>query len=521
MTRWPNIPVAALAACLLATSAFGGADTRPPNVVLFLMDDMGWRDVGFMGNRFVASPQLDRLAARGVVFTQAYASAPNCAPTRACLLSGQWTPRHGVYTVVDPRQPRGSPWHKLMAADSLADMPTGVVTLPESLAGRGYASAFLGMWNLGRGRRGPTTPEGQGFGHVIFPESIGFAKDAYLDDAGRFLSDRLADEAIGFMEQNRSRPFFVYFADHAVHAPLAPRPEALARWRDRQPPAGETGADPALAATVEDVDAAIGRVLDAIERLGLAERTVVIFTSDNGGTREYVAPLRGAKGQLYEGGIRVPLVIAGPGIRGGRRCDEPVSSIDIYPTVLALAGAAAPADHALDGQSLVPLLTGGTLPPRPLFWHFPCYIGGAPPASAIRDGNLKLVEFFEDGGRRELYDLAADPSESRDLAAERPRDAAALTAALHQWQQRTGAFLPTAANPAYDPAASRPRGGQQPGGQQRGGPPRGGRPGMGPQPGGQRQGGQQRGGERGGPRQGGQPGGNQPAGNRQGNRGPR
>ena len=460
------------------------AERRPPNVVLFLMDDMGWRDVGFMGNGFVASPRLDRLAARGVVFTQAYASAPNCAPTRACLLSGQWTPRHGVYTVVDPRQPRGSPWQKLMAAESLADMPTEVVTLPEALAGRGYAASFLGMWNLGRGRRGPTTPEGQGFGHVIFPESVGFAKDAYLDDAGRFLSDRLADEAIDFMEQNRSRPFFVYFADHAVHAPLDPRPEVLARWRDRRAPADEPRADPALAATVEDLDAAIGRVLDAIERLGLADETVVIFTSDNGGTREYVAPLRGAKGQLYEGGIRVPLVIAGPGIHGGRRCDEPVSSIDIYPTVLALAGAAAPADHALDGQSLVPLLTGGTLPPRPLFWHFPCYVGGAPPASAVRDGALKLVEFFEDGGHRELYDLEADPGERHDLAKQRPREAAALAATLQQWQARTRAAIPREPNPAYDPSAQRARGGGQQGGPDRGGG-RGGRQG-GKQGGGQR-----------------------------------
>ncbi|MBU6276141.1 MAG: sulfatase [Planctomycetes bacterium] len=469
-------------ALLVATVAAGlasaapAADRRPPNVILFLMDDMGWRDVGFMGNRFVASPNLDRLAARGVVFTQAYASAPNCAPTRACLLSGQWTPRHGVYTVVDPRQPRGSAWHKLVAADSKSDMPTEVLTIPEALAGVGHRSEFLGMWNLGRGRRGPTTPEGQGFARVVFPETVGFGKDEYLDDEGRFLSDRLADEAIAFIEENRARPFFVYFADHAVHAPLNPRPETLAAWRDRAAPAGEPRPDPALAATVADVDAALGRVLAAVERLHLADDTVVIFTSDNGGTREYVAPLRGGKGQLYEGGIRVPLVIAGPGIHGGRRVDDPVSSIDIYPTVLDLTGAAPPTGHALDGQSLVPLLAGGTLARRPLFWHFPCYVGSSPPASAIRDGDLKLVEFFEDGGRRELYDLAADPSESRDLASQRPRDAAALTDALHDWQRRTGAFIPTEPNPAYDPAAQRARGG--PRGEERGRP--GQRPGQGP-----------------------------------------
>ncbi|MFM8282765.1 MAG: sulfatase [Planctomycetaceae bacterium] len=480
---WVAVAAASLRCVVLAflaTSCAANAapaERRPPNVVLFLIDDMGWRDVGFMGNTFVASPRLDRLAERGVVFTQAYASAPNCAPTRACLLSGQWTPRHGVYTVVDPRQPRGSAWHKLLAAESNSDMPTEVITIPEALGPRGYASSFLGMWNLGRGRRGPTTPEGQGFAHVIFPESVGFAKDAYLDDQGRFLSDRLADEAIAFIEKERDRPFFVYFADHAVHAPLGPRPDTLARWRDRPAPRDEPRADAALAATVEDLDAAIGRVLDALERLGLADDTVVIFTSDNGGTREYVAPLRGGKGQLYEGGIRVPLVIAGPGIRGGKRVDTPVSSIDIYPTLLDIAGARPPSGHALDGRSLMPLLAGGTLPPRPLFWHFPCYVGGSPPASAIRDGTLKLVEFFEDGGRRELYDLDADPGETHDLAGERPREAEALTAALHQWQQRTRAAIPHEANPAYDPAASRGRGGARGAGGDTRGPRRGDRAG--------------------------------------------
>jgi len=454
---------------LVAGPRLGAAASgRPPNVVVILMDDMGWRDVGCMGNTFVETPNIDRLARRGLVFGQSYASAPNCAPTRACLMSGQCTPRHGVYTVVDPRQPPGAAWHKLVAAESRAELPTEIVTIAEALRGGGYATGFFGMWNLGRGRSGPVTPGGQGFDTVVFPETIGFAKDAYHDGQGGYLSDRLTDEVLRFVAASGDRPFFAYLADHAVHAPFDPKPELLAKY-ERKGAGGDRRADPAAAATIEAVDANVGRIVAALEARGRADDTLVVFTSDNGGTPQFTPPLRGSKGQLYEGGIRVPLVMAGAGVaRPGRRCDVPVATVDLYPTVLALAGLPPPPNQPLDGTSLVPLLSGEErLPRERLFWHFPCYVGRAPPASAIRAGRFKLVEFFEDGGRTELYDLEADPHEERDLAAREPARTAALARVLHAWQRETGAAIPRQANPAYDPAAERPRGGPQ---GQRGGP---------------------------------------------------
>lgn len=456
-----------VACCLLAWSLAAGAASadatprRPPNVVLILMDDMGWRDVGFMGNEFVETPHLDRLAKRGLVFTQAYASAPNCAPTRACLLSGQVAPRHGIYTVVDPRQPPGSPWHKLRAADSRSELATEIVTLPEALKSKGYATAFFGMWNLGRGRTGPVTPGGQGFDTVVFPETLGFAKDAYFDDDGQQLSDRLTDEVLGFMERQKAGPFFVYFADHAIHAPYDPEPDLLAKYQRKAAAADDQRNDPAQAATIETVDRNVGRIVERLATLGLADDTLVIFTSDNGGTSRYTPPLKGGKGELTEGGIRVPLVIAGPPVaKPGTTCDVPVASIDLYPTLLELAGAPPPRGQILDGASLVPVFRGrADLGQRELFWHFPCYVGRATPSSAIRAGRMKLIEFFEDGGRIELYDLEADPGERRDLATTSPEVAAAMTARLRGWQKETAAALPQGPNPAYDPSSDRPRGG--------------------------------------------------------------
>lgn len=496
---WAVVVTALLVASCGAAPVAAADRSRPPNVVLILMDDMGWRDCGFMGNTFIETPHIDRLAKSGLVFTQAYASAPNCAPTRACLMSGQYTPRHGIYTVVDPRQPAGSPWHKLLAAHSEAELATDIVTLPEALGRSGYTSGFFGMWNLGRGRTGPVTPGGQGFDTVVFPETIGFAKDAYFDDSGRYLSDRLTDEVLSFMEENRSRPFFVYLADHAVHAPFDPKPALREKYLRKAADGQDRRNDPDHAATVEAVDDNVGRIVAALARLKLSEDTVVIFTSDNGGTQQYTPPLNGGKGQLYEGGIRVPLVVSWPGVvRPGGTSDIPVASIDLYPTLLELAGERRAAGGALDGMSLAPLLRGGKQPTRPrLFWHFPCYVGKATPASAVREGRFKLIEFFEDGGHVELYDLEADPGEQRNLAESMPDKAATLTKTLHEWQRQIAAAIPDGANPAYDPQAKRPQGGQGgPGGKGPGGPNRG----AGGQGGGKRsgQGGGSRGGDGGG-----------------------
>ncbi|MFM1904640.1 MAG: hypothetical protein RLZZ440_2540 [Planctomycetota bacterium] len=468
-----QLPSAVVLAAVLITAMAcpASAGPRPPNFIVILVDDLGWRDVGFMGNSFVETPHIDRLAKTGMVFSQAYASAPNCAPTRACLLSGQYPPRHGIYTVVDPRQPAGSAWHKLLAAHSESELATEVITLPEALRPAGYATGFFGMWNLGRGRSGPRTPGGQGFDTVVFPENLGFGKDAYFDGTGNYLSDRLADEVLRFAGEHRGRPFFAYLADHAVHAPFDPKPDLLAKYQRKARLQGDGRDDPAYAATIEAVDQSVGRIVAGLDQLGLADDTVIIFTSDNGGTPQYTPPLKGSKGQLYEGGIRVPLVVTGPTVaRPGSTTDMPVASIDIYPTVLELAGAATPRGQVLDGVSWAAVLQGGRPPDRPrMFWHFPCYVGRAAPASAVREGDFKLIEFFEEGGHVELYNLSADPAEQHDLAQAQPDIARLLARALQAWQRETGAAMPREANPAYDPGAERPRGGQNPGGQRGGG----------------------------------------------------
>lgn len=424
-----------------------------PNVVLILADDMGWNDAGFTGNSVVKTPHLDRLAREGVHFTEACASAPNCAPTRACLLTGQWTPRHGVYTVVDERHAPGSPHHKILSAQSNEAVPDESVTLAEMLRAEGYATGMFGMWNLGRGRSGPGTPTGQGFDAFIEPKQLGFEKDAYRNTEGEYSPDALTDAALKWMEQTKNKPFFLYLAFHDVHEPFDPKPELLAKYQGLK-----GGTDPALAATVEAMDANIGRVMDCLKRLGVEANTHVIFTSDNGGSRRTVAPLRGGKGTLYQGGLRVPALIRGPKIRPSVS-KEPMLSMDWAPTVLELCGCAA-AKH-LDGTSLAPILHGGgTSLSRDLFWHFPCYIGGGGPCSAIRSGRWKLIEFFE-SKTVELYDLEKDPGESNDLADTESAKAAELLSKLHTWQQTTKAARPDQPNPAYNPAAVENRGGRQ------------------------------------------------------------
>jgi arylsulfatase A len=429
----------------------------PPSsrgLVVVLLDDMGWNDVGFMGNEFVETPRLDQLAAEGLVFDAAYASAPNCAPTRACLLSGQWPGRHGVYTVVDERNVPGLPHHRLLAASSRPELGPEFVTFAEALGEAGYATGFFGMWNLGKGESGP---EGQGFDTTVVPRDLGFGKNAYRDESGRQLPDALTAKALQFIESHSDEPFLCYLALHSVHAPFDPDPGLLAKYEGR---AGR-GDDSAFAATVEAVDRNIGRLMDHLRELGIAESSTVIFTSDNGGEHRRTPPLRGGKGELYEGGIRVPLVAWGAGVRGGRRSETPVSSLDLYPTLLELAGLEVGAE--LDGASLLPLLSdSGTLQRDELFWHFPCYTGRGTPASAVRAGNWKLVQRYEEE-RAELYDLDDDPGEAVDLFAERPELARRLEERLDDWLSRTQAELPGGRNPDFDLDARRPGGGSDKG----------------------------------------------------------
>lgn len=433
----------------------GGSEDQPPNVVFILIDDMGWNDVGFAGNRFVETTHIDRLASEGIQFTQAYASAPNCAPTRACLMSGQYTPRHGVYTVIDPRHDPGQPNHRIVASPSEASLRGDVITIAELLKHRGYATACFGMWNLGRGRHGPTTATGQGFDLYQKPQDLGFEQNAYFDAAGRYLTDVLFDEGLRFIDQHQHEPFFLYLPTHAVHAPFDPKPELVDKYREKAKRLRLESVDPVYAAMIEAVDHNVGRLLAHLDQLRLSEQTLVIFTSDNGGTSPYIGPLNGSKGALYEGGIRVPCAVWWAGIRHpGRTSDEPIVSMDFYPTLAELCGADLPVNQPTDGISLLPILQQtGNLNRDAIYWHFPCYIGRGEPCSAIRYGDWKLIEKFENQSL-ELYNLQDDPGETRNLADSMPDQTQTLHRYLTTWQAATGAPRDFSDNPAFDPTSS-------------------------------------------------------------------
>jgi len=436
------------------------ASARQPNVVVILIDDMGYRDTGFVGNKYIETPNIDKIAKSGAVFNQCYASAPNCAPTRACLLTGQYTPRHGVYTVVDDRYAPGQPHMKVISTKGNDELPPDTKTVADVLKSNGYATALVGMWNLGRGRDGtPGSPTGRGFDVYKRPDDVNFEKDAYMNSQGRYLSDALCDEALSWIDQNKSKPFFLYYAEHSVHEPFDPKPELLAKYKSQTPTGLDKGITPEYAATVEAVDTSIGRIMAKLESLGLTKDTLVIFTSDNGGLPYVVNPLRGSKGLLYEGGIRVPGAISWPGvIPAGKSFDEPVASIDFMPTILEATGTILPKNQPTDGISLLnQVKTGAPLKRTALYWHFPCYIGKGEPMSLLRSGDYKLIQKFA-GPTFELYNVKKDPSEETDLAKTEPAKLEELKKLLFAWQKETGAFLADKKNEAYDPTAKEPRG---------------------------------------------------------------
>jgi len=449
------------AAALAAGKAIGGAGSadrttgRPPNFVFILIDDMGWTDLGFMGSRYYETPRIDALASEGVVFKQAYSNAPNCAPTRACLMSGQYTPRHGVYTVGTPE--RGpAKRRKLIPTPNTTELGTEHVTIAEALKPAGYTCACIGKWHLGA--EAPYRPQDRGF-DVVYDRS----KRGHYADDGQYLTDRLTDESVKFIEAQRERPFFLYLSHHAVHTPIQAKAELTAKYEQKTPLDGHNNAK--YAAMIESVDQSVGRVLDTLDELDLARNTVVFFFSDNGGyaNATSIEPLRGSKGMLYEGGIRVPAIVRWPGVtRPGRVCDVPIIGTDFYPTMLEMAGVPKPAGYTLDGESLVPLLAEKSdLERHAIFWHFPAYLEPyndkqwpwrISPAGAIRQGDWKLIEFFEDG-RLELYNVRDDISEAKNMADKQPERVKAMHAKLLEWRRRIKAPVPTRLNPKFDPAA--------------------------------------------------------------------
>jgi arylsulfatase A-like enzyme len=443
-------------------TAAAGLAGRRPNIVIILADDLGWTDLGCMGSSYYETPRIDGLAREGVKFSAFYA-CPNCAPTRAALLSGQYAPRTGVYTVNTLERGRAED-RRLEVPENSTRLPLDRVTLAQALKSAGYATAIFGKWHLGGGEYHPSR---RGFDEAVVSAGRHFAFETEPPVAvpeGAYLADFLTDLALGFIERHRERPFLLYLAHFAVHAPHQAKPELAARYEKK--PAAGGHRSPTYAAMIESLDQSVGRVLDKLRELGLDERTLVVFSSDNGGVGGYQrtepaserlgitdnSPLRGGKGTLYEGGIRVPFLVRWPGaVRARSICDVPAAHVDVFPTLLDLAGAKAPAAQALDGTSLVRLLEdpAGSLEREGIFWHFPGYLesyvrsGGwrTTPCGVVRAGDYKLLEFFEDG-RVELYNLRDDIGEHQDLASKLPAKAAELRARLTAWRGRLGAPMP-------------------------------------------------------------------------------
>ena len=505
--------------------AGGAAARRPPNVVFFLVDDLGWTDVGCYGSPLHETPNIDRLAAQGARFTDAYAACHVCSPTRASILTGRYPARIGLSDWIPGR--RDFAFQRLKNAPNLQQLPLQETTLAEALKAGGYTTGHFGKWHLGEGDHGPLH---QGFDVQVprnwykgWPRAgyhAPFQLDGLPDQPGDYLTDRLTDEALRFIDDNRERPFFLYLSHFAVHDPTHGRPDLARKYRrklaeTRQPdtpafilegnPDDPDPLTPAqldrlitqpshsqyrvlprrtvkikqrqdnaeFAAMVEATDESLGRVMEKLEALGIADDTIVIFFADNGGMagmnvgnpnrrvgRDKLdaafstanLPLRGAKGWLYEGGIRVPCIVKWTGrINAGLVSHEPVISNDFYPTILELTGLPENTERNLDGVSLVPALRGEALRREAIYWHFPHYSnhGMQSPGGAIRVGDYKLLEYFENGSVQ-LFNLAQDIGEQNDLARVNPTKTAELRRQLHAWRERVGARM-MEPNPDYDP----------------------------------------------------------------------
>jgi arylsulfatase A-like enzyme len=451
--------------------------------VFILVDDYGIKDVGGEGSTFYHTPNIDALARSGMRFTQGYAASCVCSPSRASILLGQYPPRHGITDWIGAavgEEFARDRQTKLLVPDYLHHLPATNTTLAVVLKQSGYKTFFAGKWHLGR--RG-AWPEDRGFDINKGGWEAGSPQGGYFapwenpnlpsGPPGQSLTQRLADETIAFIEQHTNQPFLAYLSFYAVHGPLqttkplwdkyrqkaAQQPQPKERFViDRTLPVRQVQDNPIYAGMIEQMDSAVGRVLKRLDELGLANNTIVVFTGDNGGVSSgdsfssSALPYRGGKGRQWEGGVRVPFYIKVPGVTpAGSTCDTPVSGIDFYPTLLQLAGGKGPAGQPVDGVSLVPLLQGGRIPARPLFWHYPHYGNqGGEPSSIIREGSWKLIHYWEDG-RNELYNLATDIGEQCDLAGQQAECAARLWSALQAWLKKTNARIPQR-NPDYQPA---------------------------------------------------------------------
>jgi uncharacterized sulfatase len=462
MRRILGSATAAVALTLLAASGGGLAAAQntsatlpaKPNIVFLLIDDMGWPDVACYGHPFHETPTIDRLAAQGVKFTDFYAATPVCSSTRSTIQSGQYAARVGITDFI-PGHWR--PFEKLVVPPIENALPPEIKTPGDALKAAGYATGYFGKWHLGPdATHGPHTR-----GYDVTARTLGkdFRAGRKTRDPGPKQIDLLTDQTLWFIEKNKDRPFFVTLSHHAVHIRLEGTPEAIEKYRNKPKPA--TGVNhPIYAAMIENLDQSIGRILVKLDELGLDDRTMVVFTSDNGGLRKIYtgigevvstnAPLRDEKGTIYEGGIRVPMIVRWPGVvEPGSVCREPATTADLLSTFCQAAGAKLP-KQPIDGASLVPLLANAEarLDRDAIYFHYPHYHHSRP-AGAIRVGDWKLIEFF-DGAPLELYNLEDDLGETTNLADKMPEKAEKLRKMLAEWREAVGARMPRP-NPKHDP----------------------------------------------------------------------
>lgn len=458
------------AAALSVGEAFAEAPKgKPLNFLYVIVDDLGWSDTSPYGNKVIDTPNLERLAREGARFTNAYASCPVCSPSRASVMTGKYPARIGLTDFI-PGSPQRTT-SKLITPKFTQEIPIDEVTIAKLVKPKRYASANIGKWHLGGEGFSPTD---QGFDVNIGGDDRGhparyFGPETFPNmdlGPGEFLTERVTEEGVQYLGRMKDQPFFLYEAHYAVHGPIQAKPADVEKYRKR-----DTGViDPVYCAMVESVDVSIGKLLDAVEASGMADRTVIFFTADHGGLmyRENTtkpvttnAPLRAGKGHLFEGGVRIPLYVKWPGVtKPGAVVDTQVCNVDVVPTLCAVLGLPVPAN--VDGVNMLPALRGKALPTRPLFWHYPHYSPqGGTPSGAVRLGDWKLIEFYEDG-RLELYNLAEDLGERRNLVEREKARAREMHEMLVAWRTGLHAKMPTP-NPMYDPAkGDRPHAGYEP-----------------------------------------------------------
>ena len=465
-----------LLALILACALAGAAEQ--PNIVFIMADDLGWADVGYNGAQFYETPNIDKLCASGMRFNEAYPGAANCMPSRSCIVSGMYTPRTQMWTPGTKAKgnaafmkylvPRRSDNTGDGVLPSKAALEPSVMSVAEVLKQAGYKTARFGKWHLG--------PDTQGF-------DVSDANGRGNGPEGKFYGNKdvaewLTDASVDFIKDNKDNPFFLYLCHWDVHTPIRAREEIVGKYKEKL----KTGTwdkkwNPTYAAMIEAVDTSVGRVRKALKDNGVERNTLLIFTSDNGGSAgsTYCEPLKGAKGAFFEGGIRVPTCMSWPAeIEAGSACGIPITGVDYLPTFAELAGAPLPTAQPVDGRSIAPLLRGesGGLANRAIYWHYPLYLAGsgynlvvpvhgtdkmywrATPCSVIRKGDWKLLQFFEDNSVK-LFNIAEDMSETTDLARTHPEKAKELLDLLTAWRAETGAPVPTELNPDFDPSAAK------------------------------------------------------------------